>query len=243
MVEIRYSEKHELSELTGRSVAEVREQYGTEFGIPNKAAARLNGKRIRTKHESETRLGVDDRLSFVNKSGKRFLLIGAILLALTITGGLFAYTATTATVSLALTGTSDFASVTATGAPPTWTVWGQYRGAVTAGDLFTVTPEANFTGDMVVKLTLANAQDLVDTYRTLVLEIEVYDSQATPVQAGTTEYLTLGKGDITIEIDQTGLTTPYTVELTAGSYATNRGGWAAGSEDPNILCEVIQKGS
>ena len=95
----------------------------------------------------------------------------------------------------------------------------------------------------MVKLTLANAQDLVDTYRTLVLEVEVYDSQATPVQAGTTEYLTLGKGDITIEIDQTGLTAPYDVRLTAGSYATNRGGWAAGSEDPSILCEVIQKGS
>ncbi|HEY32962.1 MAG TPA: hypothetical protein G4O10_07635 [Dehalococcoidia bacterium] len=193
--------------------------------------------------KSETVLDAGEKASLVKKRGKRFFLIGAVLLALIITGGLFAFTATTTTVSLALTGTSDFASVTAAGSPPTWTVWGQYKGSVTAGDLFTVTPEASFTGDMVVQLTLANSQDLVETYRALVLEIEIYDSQATPVQVGTTEYLTLGKGDITIEIDQTGLTAPYTVQLTGGSYVTNRSGWAAGSEDPSILCEVIQKGS
>ena len=193
--------------------------------------------------KSETGLDADDRVSFPNKRGKRLPLIGAILIDLAITGGLFAYTATTTTVSLALSGTSDFAAVTAAGAPPTWTVWGQYKGAVTAGELFTVTPEASFTGDMVVQLTLANSQDLVETYRPLVLEIEIYDSHAVPVQVGTTEYLTLGKGDVTIEIDQTGLTTPYTVEITGGSYVTNREGWTAGSEDPSILCEVIQKGS
>ena len=195
------------------------------------------------RNKSETGIGADDNVSFAKRRGKRFFLIGAVLLVLAITGGLFAYTATTTTVSLALNGTSDFAAVTAAGSPPTWTVWGQYKGSVVAGDLFTVTPEASFTGDMVVQLTLANSQDLVETYRALVLEIEIYDSQATPAQVGTTEYLTLGKGDITIEIDQTGLTAPYTVQITGGSYVTNREGWAAGSEDPSILCEVIQKGS
>ena len=241
MVEIRYGEHYEMADLAGRSVADAREQYKPEFGIPDKAQASLNGKGIGTKHELVTALGDNDSLTFAQKSRKGLFFIGAILLALAITGGVFAYGATTTTVDLLLTGTSDYAAVVAEGSPPTWTVWGKFKGAVTAGDLFEITPETNYTGDMVALITLTNTYDLVETYRVLVLEIEIWDQ--TPAQVGTTEYLTMDKGVIEIEIDQSGFTSPYDVRLVNGFYITHRSPWTVGKEDPTILCDVIQKGT
>ena len=243
MIEIRYGEHYEMADLAGKSVAQAREQYKQEFGIPDKAQANLNGKGIRQKHEPKTALSHDDSLTFARKSRKGLFFIGAILLALAITGGVFAYGATTTTVGLTLTGTSDYAAVVAEVSPPTWTVWGKFKGKVTAGDLFQITPETNYTGDMVALVTLANTYDLVEAYRILVLEIEIWDNAGTPAQVGTTEYLTLDKGVIEIEIDQSGFTSPYDVRLVNGFYISHRGGWTVGKEDPNILCDVLQKGT
>lgn len=243
MVEIRYSDNYELADLAGRTVAEVREQYSSEFDIPDKAQVRVNDKLIKSKHEHETELNSNDKLHFQDRSRKGLLLFVPIVLFLVVTSGVFAYGATTTTVGLALTDQPDFASVVAAGSPPTWNVFGSYRGTVAAGDLFTITPDANFTGDMVVVLTVTNVHDLVDTYRIMVLEIMIMDSAGTPVQVGTTEYLGLAKGEATIEIDQTGLTAPYDVQIASGFYITHRGGWTSGKEDPTILCDVMQKGT
>ncbi len=243
MVEIKYRDRYEAADLAGKHIGEVREQYKSEFGIPDKAQARLNGKKISGKREFNTTLSANDKLSFEQRSHRGLFFGGAVLLALVVTGTMFATTATTTTVTLTLTGKADYAAVVAAGSPPTWNVWGSYKGEVTTGDLFTITPETDFTGDMVAMITITNASDLVSAYRVLILEIEIYDSAATPAQVGTTEYLTLTRGDITIEIDQTGFTAPYTVQITGGNYMTHRGGWTAGNEDPIILCDVIQKGA
>ncbi len=238
MVEIRYGERYEMADLAGRSVAQAREQYKQEFGIPDKAQASLNDKGIRQKHEPKTALGDNDSLTFAEKSRKGLFFIGAILLAAAITGGIFAYGATTATITLGLTADSDFAEVVAeTDSPPSWNVWGSYRGAVDTGTLFTITPDGDWTGDMSTILTIANAQDLVAAYRILVFEIKINDS--TPAQVGTTEYLTLGKGEIDIEFAQT--TGPYTVEITGGFYITHRGGFSSASASPSIYCQVLQR--
>ncbi len=243
MVEIRYRDRYEAADLAGKHVGEVREQYRSGFGIPDKARARLNGTRISGKHESKKTLSENDKLSFEDRSRRGLFFAGAVMLALVITGGLFARGATTATVTLTLSGKSDFAAVVAAGSPPTWNVWGSYKGNMTAGDLFTITPETDFTGDMVALITLTNAHDLIEAYRLMVFEIEIYDSAGTPAQVGTTEYLTMAKGDMSIVIEQTGFTAPYTVQIISGFYITDRGGWTAGSEDPTILCNVIQKGT
>ncbi len=241
MVEIRYGERYEMADLAGKSVAQAREQYKPEFGIPDKAQASLNGKGIGKKHEPVTALGDNDSLTFAQKSRKGLFFIGAILLALAITGGIFAYGATTATVTLGLTAKTDFAEVEAA-SPTTWNVWGSYKGRVTASDLFTVTPEADWTGDMSIALTIANAQDLVEAYKMLVLEIEVWDDVATTIATGsTTEYLTLGKGDIEIDFEQGAPAGTYTVKIISGYYITHKGGWTDGKEDPLIMCQVLQR--
>jgi hypothetical protein len=239
MVEIRYGEHYEMADLAGRSIADAREQYKQEFGIPDKAQARLNSKGIGQKHEPKTALGDNDSLTFAEKSRKGLFFIGAILLALAITGGIFAYGATTATVTLGLTKKLDFAEV-AEAAPTLWNVWGSYKGRVPAGDLFTITPEADWTGDMSITLTIANAQDLVEAYKMLVFEIEVWDGAAKATES-TTEYLTLGKGDIDIDFEQGAAAGTYTVKIISGYYITHKGGWADGKEDPLIMCQVLQR--
>ena len=241
MVEIRYGERYEMADLAGKSVAQAREQYKQEFGIPDKAQASLNGKGIGKKHEPVTALGHNDSLTFAEKSRKGLFFIGAILLALAITGGIFAYGATADIVDLDLTAQSDFAGVAENIIdPPTWDVWGSYKGSVGTGTLFTVTPDAvgGWTGDMSVVLTITNAHDLVAAYRILVLEIEVHNGVDASI--GTTEYLTMGVGEVSIEFTQ--LTAgPYTVQITDGFYITHRGGWTANAEDPSIFCQVLQR--
>jgi len=91
MVEIRYGKHYEMADLAGKSVAQAREQYKQEFGIPDKAKASLNGKGIGQKHELVTALAHDDSLTFAQKSRRGLFFIGAVLLALAITGGVFAY--------------------------------------------------------------------------------------------------------------------------------------------------------
>ncbi|MBA7636062.1 hypothetical protein ES703_43675 [subsurface metagenome] len=243
MVEIRYGERYEMADLAGRSIADAREQYKQEFGIPDKAKASLNDKGIRQKHEPKTALGDNDSLTFTQKSRKGLFFIGAILLALAITGGIFAYGATADIVDLDLTAQSDFAAVLEnTVDPPSWDVWGSYKGSVGTGTLFTVTADAvgGWTGDMSVILTITNAHDLVAAYRILVLEIEVHNGVDALASGSTTEYLTLGVGEVSIEFTQ--LTVgPYTVQITDGFYITHRGGWAANAEDPSIFCQVLQR--
>jgi len=156
--------------------------------------------------------------------------------------GICAYGATTATVTLGLTQKTDFALVAAVGSPATWNVWGSYKGKVTTGDLFTITPEATWTGDMSVTLTIANTQDLVEAYKILVFKIEVWDNVTSAKAVGsTTEYLTLGKGDIEIDFEQAAPGRAYDVRIISGYYITHKGGWTDGKEDPLIMCQVLQR--
>ena len=92
MVEIRYGEHYEVADLAGQLLAEAREQYKEEFGIPDKAQAKLNGKPVKKKLEAVTELGDGDEFSFAEKGRRGLILVGTFLLAIAITGSLFAYT-------------------------------------------------------------------------------------------------------------------------------------------------------
>jgi len=194
-------------------------------------------KGLGKRQEPKIALSHNDSLTFAQKSRKGLFFIGAILLALVITGGVFAWGATTTTVTLTVTEKPDFATVTA-GAGPTWNAFGSFKGSVGQATLFTIAPDAAWSGDMSVVVTLANAQDLVEAYRILVLEIEVWNNA--DVSIGTTEYLTLGVGEISIDFTQA-TAGPYTVEVTGGYYITHKAG--AWSADPVIMCQVLQRSS
>ena len=58
-------------------------------------------------------------------------------------------------------------------AKPTWTAFGKAIGGVTPGDLFHI-DATNNTADIVVTLYLTNAQELINCYRYLILNVGVY---------------------------------------------------------------------
>lgn len=171
------------------------------------------------------------------KHKKGVLILGGLLLTLVITSSLFAYAFLTDQTTLGLEKEPDFAMVEVAGSTPSWKVFGSCIGEIPTGNLFTITPDADWTGDMVCQVTLVNAPDLVATYKLLVFEIQVWDTNNDVV--GETEYLTLNRGTIGIEFSQT--TGPYTVRLIGGSYISNRGDWVDGKEDPMFMCQILQR--
>ena len=130
MVEIRFREHYEITDLAGLSVAEARKQFGDEFGIPEKAGAKLNGKKVKEGLEAETCLSDDDKLSFTTTRSRGALIaVGSLLLALALTGGVFAYGFINDTTSLtASVAAANFADVSVNNSyspsPPAWTGFG-----------------------------------------------------------------------------------------------------------------------
>ncbi len=107
MVEIRYRDRYEAAALAGKHIGEVREQYRSGFSIPDKARARLNGNKISGKHEPKTTLSENDKLSFEDRSRRGLFFAGAVMLALVITGGGYAYAYLTATTAVDVTAAGD----------------------------------------------------------------------------------------------------------------------------------------
>jgi hypothetical protein len=251
LVELRYGDYHEIADLAGKSIAEVREQYKPLLNIPKKAKIRLNGQAINRKHESDTTLRDNDELRFVEKSNKVPFFTLAMLLALGATAIPFAFAATTATLSANVTPKDDFVSVAAVSPAPNWDVWGKFKGTTGSGDLFEITPGTDFTGDMSCTVIIGNGDQLVEVYRLLVMKISVYEdngggSANTSAQIGTTEYLTLSKGEIDVTLENlSGKQTPFHVYLDSGFYITHFWGTfsPSGEEDPSLFCDVTQKGT
>ena len=84
MVEIRYGDQYEVSDLAGQTVCEARELFKTDLGIPNKAQARLNGSKVKPSAELDTVLNDDDKLNFAVSKSRVPYLVGALLLALVV---------------------------------------------------------------------------------------------------------------------------------------------------------------
>jgi molybdopterin converting factor small subunit len=253
MVQIKYGDYHEIAELAGKTVAEVRQQYKPLLNIPDRAKTKLNDRGINRKLESETVLKDDDTLRFVEASRKGPFFILAALLALGATAIPFAFAQTTATISANVTEKDDFVSVAAASPSPTWDVYGKFKGSVgSGGELFKITPGTDFTGDMACSVVIGNAEELVECYRVLVMTISIYEDDGsgtaanTASQIGTTEYLTLSKGEIDITMeDLSGKTSPFWVYLDGGFYITHYWGTysPSGDEDPLLYCDVVQKGT
>ncbi len=253
MITIRYGEHYQIADLAGKSVVEVREQYKELFSIPGKAQAKLNGKAFKKMQEAKTTLKDNDELAFAKKSGKGLLMVGALMLALVVSGGVFAYTWTTAGATITATADSDYATVEPAGSLPSFgtNIFGKYRGTIPSGDLFTITPDGDYTGDLVVKVYLTNADALTSAYQNLNMKLELWDSAATPVNiyasetGHTFQLLSLDNGVATFDLEYNDGTSPYKVKLAAGSYATNPRSpvdWNAGySVSPLLYCEVTQR--
>ena len=250
MVEIRHGEYSELADLAGKSIAEAREQYKSEFEIPDRAQAILNDKPLKKKLEDRITLGDEDELYFEERERSRKpVFITALLLALAISGGLFAYTWTTASVTIGLTSaTADFANVTANlSGSITYQPFGKYRGSIPAGNLFDVVPNTGYSGDLEVTVYLANLDELTQNYRFWLMRVDLQDISGTRVDGqGISQVLSLNNGQCSFYWPSSNYTagTWYYVECAGGSYIGlpwGASGWSS-TYDPVLFCEVTQAG-
>lgn len=245
----------ETADLQGKTVAEVRGLYQVKFSIPEKAVAVLNGRGIKGKKEAETVVNDCDELEFAVRGGSKLpLLIGALLLALAATGGIFAYTWTTASVTITgATADTEFAAVDANATPPSFgtNVFGKFWGNMpNTGNLFDITPNTNYSGDLLVKVYLTNAASLSKVFQHLNMKLELHDSIAANLNAATTghtyQLLTLDNGVVTFDLQNgVGAGAPYYVYLAGGSFKSNPRSpldWSAGySVAPALYLEVTQR--
>jgi len=253
MVEIRYGDQFEVSELAGLTVSEAREQFKAEFGIPAKAHAKLNGSKVKASDEVDTVLNDNDRLAFAVSKSRGAYLVGALLLALAVTGGVFAYgwINSTATLSASIV-ESNFAdvSVNSSYTSISWNGWGFHKGTIPGGSLFDVNPGTGYTGDLVVTVTIGNGDKLASVYKVLALQLEVVDQTTlTPqdISAGASQtwtMLTLDNGQASLFIDN--ISDNMTVRVKNGFYITHahpNAGWSVLPADraPELFCEVAQR--
>jgi hypothetical protein len=212
----------------------------------------LNDKPLKRKLEEERKLEDGDELSFEEKGrSKKPIFVIAALLALAVTGGLFAYTWTTATATLDVSpASSDFASVTAntTGITAiTWTPFGRYRGTIPAGTLFNITPASGYNGDLEVTVYLANPDELSENYRAWLLRLELWDDGDNPVDAQEdTQVLSLDNGEATFYWPSSNYTPGdiYYIRAIGGSYVGLPWvgtGWS-NTYDPLLFVQVTQAG-
>ena len=253
MIEITYGKHSQRADLAGKSVAEVRELYKSEFSIPNRAKASLNGKRLEKKLELETKLGDDDKLTFEAKSRKGLVLLGAFLVTLALTGSTFAYAYTTASISL---GTiwpvgADFANVTAGSEFDWWHssdnltdgLLGRMSGAMddTGNTLFTIYPSGNYTGDLEIKVYLANAGHMRKAFKHFNMMLECSASEEYKSDNVTFGLLTLENAEVLWHLDNPSGTSAN-VTLIGGSWHTiaeHPLAWPGGHHQyPMLYCEV-----
>lgn len=254
MIEVIYGDNRELAHLEGKTVAEVRKEYEDEFDIPGRAQAVINGVSLKKNLESETRLEEGDELCFVTRPRVRTpMLVTALLVALALTSGVFAYTFTTSTVSLAVVSSeTDFASVTGnTSDAADWDLYGLFRGTITGNaSMFDINcTTSTYAGDLVATVSIANADQLSKVYRVLAMKIVACDSDMKPLDINadnlTNEYdfalLTLQNGSVDIFIHQTSADT-YHILLDSGYYVSHiAAGWGEGARSPLFFCDVGQR--
>jgi hypothetical protein len=181
---------------------------------------------------------------------KAYHLIVALTVAAILSGGSFVYTYTGNTASVdAIANSGNIATVENAATQPDWqsvlddlASENKTRGEVPGGDLFTVTPNPAYNGDLSVKVYLANTDNLTKAYEDLSLELYLEGS----VEAGETpsyRTLTLDNGSASFILP--GGTGSYTLSVIDGEYrlvSDNPSEWAEGwSVTPELYCETTQK--
>ena len=191
------------------------------------------------------------------KGRKRFHLLGALALALVLTGGLFAYTYTTADIALGMTAKSDIASVAtagynAGGLPGSLygLAFGKYKGDLPGGNLFKIDP-LDYTGDLTIKVSIMNPGELARAYQYFNMKLALTDAGGviiigSGVAPSGHEYqvLSLENGVVEFDVAAT-LSQPYYVKLMDGGFSTfgrSPLNWSNNAAvGPQLFCEVVAR--
>jgi hypothetical protein len=161
------------------------------------------------------------------------------LLALAITGGVFAYGALTGTIGGVVTAPGVFVNMTL-GALPTWVAHGGVTGNISAlNGTFNMTPAANFTGDFTVRAMFVNVPALRRAYSDLVLNLTVRDN-VTPAIIRGSALLSLEDPKVSILVSGYGAGAMQRGDIGGGFFSTFLN-WTVGQEDPIIHFTVTAR--
>jgi len=174
---------------------------------------------------------------------KKFLII-ALAAVLVVSGGTFAATYTTATATISVSAaTSDYAEVTENVTALAPTIFGNYVSTWPSGTLFNITPDTNYSGDLVIKVHLVNAGALNRYYEHLNMSLEFLDTDnITADEQQIAQILNLQNSEALFTWTNSEGTSPYKIKLTGGSYRLHP--WktlTGGSYQPQLWCEIVQR--
>jgi len=117
-------------------------------------------------------------------------------------------------------------------------------GSVPTGDLFDITPDTDFSGDLALKVYLVNTGDLAKAYDHLNMNLYLEGS----VEAGETpnyRTLTLENGWVVFNLKDYSPGT-YTLSVSGGDYelvSRDTSEWEAGwTVTPELYCQIVQRG-
>jgi len=247
MVKVIYGEYRQQADLAGKSVAEVRELCKSEFSLSDRAQAILNSQQLKKKLEPETKLADEDELTFEEKSKRGLVLLGAFLLTLAITGGIFAYTQTTTTATIvAVPGAGDFASVsenTSGTSGMQYDVFGRATGIIPAGHLFDITPASGYTGDLELVVFINNPDQMIENYRFWMMRLELVNSANVSISKGAiVRPINLESVQVSFATDNYTQDEPFYVRSLGGVYKAFPWSLIGTIYDPQLYCEVMQLG-
>jgi len=179
---------------------------------------------------------------------KLYLMI-ALLVALAVTGGAFAYTQTSGSVSTTVSAGS-FAAVTPVGGtapeegwvhggtPPSWDPIEGVAGSITGGDLYYINP-GDYNGRLLVTLYVTNVPELAGCYSYLNMKVQAYKYDTTSNSYSTENldlYLTLTNGYVSFILEP-GI---HVITIDGGSWYCFDADAEGGSLSPSFYIEVRQ---
>jgi len=175
-----------------------------------------------------------------NKSAA--VLLGALMLALIVTGSVFAYAYTTETATIGATAyATDYADVSSNESI-SYNFHGRERGRIGGGVLFDVTKASTYTGDLEVNVYISNVDELQRDYSFWMLRLELTDSGNTTTKdmEGITQVLSLDSPFVTFISND--WTEPCYVRAQGGSFRAFPNVHGLGGYNPLIYCQVNQVG-
>jgi len=176
---------------------------------------------------------------------RRYFII-ALAASLAVTGGMFAYAYTTTTQTIAVSGTADFAEIGAYYNPPSYSIFGNYRGALPDGDIFSINLTSGYPGDIAVNVYLDNIDQLGKNYGLWLMRLELVrasDNASMDIEGDVIRLVSLNNGSVSFVSNNMTSGTEYRIRSDGGVYKAFP--WAyinavGGTVDPSFTAEVLQ---